>query len=89
MRWDARGLALAVALATAVLWILCSAFVMLAPGPAMGVTGHMMHGDLTDFSWSLTWSGFLVGLVSWMILAAACAWLVAWTYNRLAGPTAP
>ena len=89
MKLDAKGLALAVAIVTAVLWILCSAFVSLAPGPAMGITGHMVHTDLTEFSWSLTWGGVLIGLVSWTLAAAIPAWLIAWTYNRLGGSKAP
>ena len=83
MKLDAKGLALAIAIVTTVLWVLCSAFVAMAPGPAMGITGHMVHADLSEFYWSLTWGGFFVGLVSWTITAAITAWLIAWTYNRL------
>lgn len=84
MDLDAKRLALAVAGVTAVLWILCSAFVSVAPGPAMGITGHMIHADVSGFTWSLTWAGFVVGLVSWTLSAAVPAWLVAWAYNRMA-----
>lgn len=89
MKLDPKGLALAVAIVTAVLWILCSVFVSIAPGPAMGITGHMVHADLSEFTWSLSWGGVLVGLVSWTLAAAVPAWLIAWTYNRLVSPKSP
>lgn len=85
MTLDPKRLGLAVAVATAILWLLCSAAVSIVPGPAMTITGHMVHGDLSDFAWSLSWGGVLIGLVAWTISAAVAAWLVAWTYNRLAG----
>ena len=84
MKLDAKRLSLAVGMVTAVLWVLCSAFVAMAPGPAMGITGHMVHADLSELAWSLTLGGFFVGLVSWTMTAAITAWLIAWTYNRLA-----
>lgn len=83
MKLDAKGLTLAVAIVTAVLWILCSASVWMAPGPTMRLTGHMVHADLSQFSWSLTWGGVLIGLVSWTVAAAVPGALIAWTYNRL------
>lgn len=83
MKLDAKGLALAVAIVTAVLWILCSAFVSLAPRPAMMMTGHMAHADLSELNWRLTWGGMLIGLFSWTLATAIPAWLIAWTYNRL------
>jgi len=89
MKVDANRLALAVAIVTAFLWVLCSAFVALTPGPAMEATGQMMHADLSELSWSLTWGGFVMGLVWWTGLAAVTAWLIARAYNRLGAHGAP
>ena len=57
----------------------------LFPGPTGILMGHMLHGNLEDFSWTLTWGGFFMGLVSWVLTAAAAGWLVGWFYNRLGG----
>ena len=84
MKLDANRLAMAVAAVTAFLWVVCSSFVAFAPETAMEMTGHMVHADLSELSWSLTWGGVVMGLVWWTGLAAVTAWFVARTYNRLA-----
>ena len=85
MKLDPKRLGVAVAGMIVILWIACSAMVALAPGPMVLVTGHMVSADLADFSWSLTWTGFAIGLLAWVVSAAVAAGLVAWTYNRLSG----
>lgn len=85
MTLDAKRLALAAAIVTTILWLLCSAAVSLAKGPTMTITGHMVHANLNEFVWSLSWSGVLIGLAAWTVSSAVAAWLLAWTYNRLAG----
>ena len=82
--FDAKRLALAAAIVTAFLWLVCSAAVSLAPGPSMTVALQMMHAQRGEFAWHLSWGSVLIGLVAWTIWAAAAAWLLAWTYNRLA-----
>lgn len=89
MRLDAKRLALATAMITAILWLLCSAAVSLAPAPTMMITGYMVHADLSTVSWSLSWGAVLIGLVAWTISTAVAAWLLAWTYNRLHGAPSP
>jgi hypothetical protein len=49
------------------------------------MTAHMIHVDLVDIRWTLTWSGFFVGLLGWVILAGITAALLAVIYNRLVG----
>jgi hypothetical protein len=83
MKFDQKKLALSFGGTTAVLWIVCSALVALIPGPTGKLMGHMLHGNLEGFSWTLTWAGFFIGLVSWVLWAAAAGWLVGWSYNRL------
>lgn len=84
MMFDAKRLALAAATVTAFLWLVCSAAVNIAPEPSMTIALQMMHAQRGEFAWHLGWGGVLIGLVAWTISAAAAAWLLAWTYNRLA-----
>ena len=83
MNLDEKKLALSLAGTTAVLWIICTALVALIPGPMGTLAGHMLHVNLENFGWTLTWAGFFIGLVTWVLWAAAAGWLVGWSYNRL------
>jgi len=55
----------------------------------MTIALQMMHAQRGEFAWHLGWGGVLIGLVAWTIWAAAAAWLLAWTYNRLARAPSP
>ena len=35
----------------------------------MAITGHMMHGDFSLMEWTLTGTGFIVGLIAWAFCA--------------------
>lgn len=86
MTLDAKRFALAAAIVTASLWLVCSAAVSMASGRlSTTVALSMMHAQRGEFAWHFSWGGVLIGLVAWTIWAAAAAWLLAWTYNRLAG----
>ena len=85
MNLDEKKLALSLGGTTAALWIICTVLVALMPGPMGTLTGHMLHGNLENFGWTLTWPGFFIRLVTWVLWAAAAGWLVAWFYNRLGG----
>lgn len=80
-------LANASAIAAAVLWTVCAALVVLAPGPAMWVTGQMLHADLSAMDWSLTFGSYFVGLVGWIVLAWVVAAAIGGVYQILG--TAP
>jgi len=67
MKLYVNRLAIYLAGATAILWIVCSALVAILPSPMMSITGHMLHAEMQDSGWSPTWAGFFVGLVSWKI----------------------
>ena len=84
MNLDAKSLAMSFGIVTAALWTICSVLVALMPGPTMTVMAHMLHGDAAEFSWTMTWTGFFIGLVSWTLSAAAAGWLIGWFYNRFA-----
>ena len=67
MSLDANRLAISFGITTAVLWIICSALVAIMPGAMMAMTGHMFHATMEGISWTLTWAGFLIGLVAWVV----------------------
>lgn len=83
MNLDENRLAVAFGTVTALLWVICSASVALMPGAMMAMTGHMFHASMEGISWTLTWPGFLLGLVAWVVWAAVAGWLIGWCYNRL------
>lgn len=47
------------------------------------MTGHMIHADLNTLGWTLSFSGFLAGLVAWAAIAGVSGWLIASIYNKL------
>ena len=83
MQIEANKLGLAFALAFAILWIICSAVVMLLPAGMIAMSGHMVHADLSGLQWHMEFSGFLVGLLAWTLLAGFTAWVVGLLYNKL------
>ncbi len=89
MNLDAKKLAMSFGSVAAVLWAVCSLLVALMPGPMMSLTAHMFHGNMEGFSWTLTWAGFFVGLVSWTVWAAVAGWLIGWSYNRFTSSRVP
>ncbi len=75
---------MASASAVAVLWIICSVFVMGIPGSMMDMSGYMVHADLSEMNWEMTAVGFLYGLIIWSIMAGLTGWLIGIFYNRFA-----
>lgn len=75
--------ATAAAGATGILWALCSLIFLYQPEMMIRLTGHMLHADLSSISFSLSWTGFLVGLLGWMVTAAALALTSIGLYNLL------
>jgi hypothetical protein len=76
-------MAISAAISFALLWVICSATVHFFPGPMMLISGHMVHANLSDMNWTLTWSGFFIGLIAWSGVAGISVWLVAVIYNML------
>lgn len=83
MKCHANKLFLATAGAFAIIWIICSALVAVVPGQMMGMSGHMIHADFHAVSWTLTWFGFIAGLILWSAWAGITAWLIGTIYNKL------
>lgn len=83
MKLDAWKLFLSTLGTFAIIWTACAALVLLLPVGMMWLTGHMAHMDFQSFTWSMSTSGFFVGLIAWSVLAAGVVWLIASLYNRL------
>jgi len=83
MKLDAMKLGLASAISAAVLWVICSFLVMLLPAMMIGMSGDMLHMQLNDMGWHLSFSGVVKGLIAWIVMAGVTGWLVAAVYNRL------
>lgn len=73
----------ACALATAILWIICSLLVVLMPVAMMNLSGHMMHGDFSMWQWRMGMHGFFFGLIAWSLVAGVFGWLLTVIYNKL------
>ena len=84
MRLNPNALALASAAAVAIIWTLCSLFVLAFPSVMSGMTGHMLHAHPDTFIWMLTLTGYVVGLIAWCAWAAVTGWLIAFVYNKVA-----
>ena len=84
MKLSAKALSLASAITVAIFWLICSILVAISPGSMMQMTGQMVHMDVAEMSWTLTWAGFLIGWVVWSVLAGVFGWLLALIYTRLA-----
>ena len=82
MKLEPKALALSSAATFAILWVICSLLVVLLPGTMMNMSGHMMHAEMSQMSWSMNFTGFVAGLVIWSLLAGVTGWLVAVLYNQ-------
>jgi hypothetical protein len=85
MRFDARAFGLAAGATAAVLFILCSVAVAIAPGPTTDFAGYLIHMNLSGLSRSLTFGSFVGGLICWTVGTGLTFWLAAAIYNRLIG----
>lgn len=83
MKMSARASAISVAGAFAIIWTLCSLLVHLFPSSMLTMTGYMFHADLDEFRWTLSWSGYVMGMFTWVISAGFTGWLAATIYNKV------
>lgn len=88
MKLDTRAFAIAAAIISAALFLICGFFVAVAPEATTNFAGHLIHADLSSFTRSLTWGTFFGGLVCWTLGTGLVAAALAGLYNRLAGARA-
>lgn len=85
MKLDAMKFGYATAIVFAVVWLICSALVVTLPNMMMQMSGHALHADMGTAHWTMTWAGFVIGLIIWSVLGGVLAWAIAAVYNRLLG----
>lgn len=83
MKLDVRALALASGTVAAALFALCALFVALAPEATVWATRELFHVSVSSPP-TITWGGFLAGLVFWFFGTAAAAAALASLFNRWA-----
>ena len=83
MKLDATKFGIATAVTFGLFWIVCSVLVMILPSLMMDMSGHMIHGDMSGMSWTMTFSGFVIGLIIWALFAGLIAGLIAHIYNKM------
>lgn len=85
MKLDKLILANSVALATAVLWVLCSVVVALFPGLSWTLTNWWTHGLLTGVraSWNLNLPNILLGGVTLTASAWVVGFVFGWSWEKM------
>ena len=78
---NTKKLVIAWSIAAALVWVICSVLVALSPGSMTAMTGHMIHMELGHTALAMSLTGFIVGLLGWVLLAAGFAWLFGTIYN--------
>ena len=81
MKLTKNNLASSFALATGVLWVLCSAFVAIFPDFSYKVTKWWLHGMNIDSlgKFNLGWSNFLWGGVSLVLTLWVVGYVLGWS----------
>lgn len=82
MKLDPKALVRATVLVMVLGYVLCAAFVAMAPRATMAFFGLALHTDLSMLPVALSARSFVAGLLFWSGLTAIAAWLTAWLYNR-------
>lgn len=85
MKFTKNRLANALALATTVFWVACSAIVWVFPAFSMQITTWWMHGlDMSVMGdWNLNLNNFLLGGISAVISAWASGWVLGWSWEQV------
>lgn len=83
MKHDPNTTANASAVTIAIIYVLCTLFVVLIPDLSMSITKSWFHGiDISLISsWNLSFGSFVLGLVSATVSAWLVGFLFASTYN--------
>ncbi len=81
MHIDVVKLTLAGIFTTVIFWTLCSLAVVFFPEQMMKMTGHMLHADLHDVAWTITFGSFLAGLSLWCATVGSIIWLCTSLYK--------
>lgn len=85
MKLERTILANAFALATAILWVICSLIIAVLPGLSWTVSNWWAHGLLTGVrsSWSWTLPNFLLGGVTLTASAWVMGYVFGWSWEKM------
>lgn len=83
MKLGTRAFALAVGIATAVVFAICAFFVALSPGSTAAFFSYLLHVDLTGLARPIGGGSFFTGLLGIGLVSALFAAAVTELYNRL------
>lgn len=75
----------AVSIASAASYLVCAAFVAVAPEITSQLFGLVMHVDLSRLARHVTWPSFFGGILCFSLLMGILAGASARAYNRLLG----
>jgi hypothetical protein len=78
-----RSIFIATAIMSALAYIICVVFIVLAPQATMTFFGYILHADLSNIARSINFGSFMVGLLTWSLGTGLYAALIARLYNRL------
>lgn len=80
---DPRAFGLAAGGVAAALCVLCALYVAVTPGTMPAAFGYPMHVGMTGGAHTMTWGGFIGGLLLMSILVGLAFAATAALYNRL------
>lgn len=83
MSANIRALTVTGAVIAAITYIICAAFVALAPEQATTLGAYITHMDLSKVGRTVTWGGALVGGAFFAVFVALVSASSGWLYNRL------
>ena len=83
MKLNIRAFTIAMTVAAAILYVVCSFFVGFLPDAAMSLAGNILHMDLSGIMRPISVSGFVIGLVAISIGWGLLSLIMASFYNSL------
>lgn len=86
MKLNQKAFGLSSAILSGVLYVICTIFVVFWPDFSRQILDWLLHQlpALSDFS--ITWGGFIAGLILFVVFAYVTGWIFAWLYNRMLKP---
>ncbi len=79
---ESKELTTPLTIGAALAWFICSLAVAFLADPLLNMTGTALYADLGIMRWTVTFSIFVVGLISWTSLATLFGWTMTWLCNR-------
>ena len=86
MKLNIKAVVIAGAVIGAVLFILCRIAFVVAPNATLAALKYLTHIDWSSLTLpvTMTWAGFILGLIVFTIFIAVVGAAWAWVYNRFA-----